>query len=92
MLIYSRGLQIVENIKIQHTGAQSIVTDGISVLGGLIRIITTIQEVGWDITVLTGFGLSTLLNMTLVLQNLYYRQNTEKFLQSLKDGNEKKGS
>lgn len=92
VLIYSRALQIMENIKIQHTGSQSIVTDGISVVGGVIRIVTTIQEVGWDITVITGFGLSVFLNMTLVLQNVYYRKNTEKFLQSLQVGNDKKES
>lgn len=92
VLIYSRGLQIIETFRVQHTGAQSIVTNGLNLVGGLIRILTTIKEVGWDITVLTGYGLGTILNLTLVLQQLYYHSNTEKFVASLKAVAEKKKS
>ena len=61
-----------------------LVTNGLNLVGGLIRIITTIKEVGWDRTVLTGFGLAALLNLILVVQQLYYKKNTSKFIDSLK--------
>lgn len=92
VLVYSRGSQILETFRLQHTGAQSIVTNGLNLIGGLIRILTTIQEVGWDVAVLTGFGLSTVLNLTLVLQQIHYRTNTEKFMASLKSDAQKKQS
>jgi hypothetical protein len=92
VLLYSRGSQIMETFSLQHTGAQSIVTNGLNLVGGLIRILTTIQEVGWDMAVLTGFGLSTLLNMVLVSQNIFYRENTEKFIKSLRADAVKKES
>jgi mannose-P-dolichol utilization defect 1 len=84
ILLYSRGSQILETYRIQHTGAQSIVTLTMNFVGGLIRILTTIQEVGWDIAVLAGYGLSLLLTSTLFIQYFYYQANTAKFIADLK--------
>jgi hypothetical protein len=83
VLVYSRGIQIIETARVQHTGAQSIVTNGLNLGGGLVRIGTTIHEIGWDFAVLTGFGISTILNLMQVGQQLYYIENTTKFLLTL---------
>jgi hypothetical protein len=86
LFMCSRGLQIIENYRIQHTSAQSILTDGSVVIGSLVRIVTTLQEVGWDQSVLLSFGLYCFMSMILVLQNIYYRKNTEKFFKSRQVG------
>jgi mannose-P-dolichol utilization defect 1 len=84
ILLFSRGSQIVETFRCQHTGAQSILTTTMNLVGGLIRILTTIQEVGWDMAVLRTFFLSFLLNVIMFLQYFYYRANTDKFLANVK--------
>ena len=83
VLIYSRGSQIIESYTLQHTGAQSIVTNGLNLIGGIIRIFTTLSEIGYDIPILTGFALSTTLNSIIVLQHFVYSKNTEQFKLSL---------
>jgi mannose-P-dolichol utilization defect protein 1 len=82
--IYARGSQMLETFKIKHTGAQSIATIGMSLAGSLIRVLTTIKEVGIDFAVLTGYGLGVLLNLILFLQFFAYRSNTKAFLKELK--------
>lgn len=83
VLLYSRGSQVVETFRVQHTGAQSIVTTSMNLVGTLIRILTTINEIGYDLAVLSGFGLSFILNTLMFLQYFYYQKNTEKFLSEL---------
>jgi mannose-P-dolichol utilization defect 1 len=90
VLLYSRGSQILETFRCQHTGAQSIVTNTMSLVGGLIRILTTIKEVGWDMAVLGTILLSCILNLTLFVQYFYYRKNTETFLADLRVKAQKK--
>ena len=82
--IYSRGSQIWETCRVKHTGAQSVVTTGMNVLGSFVRILTTIKEVGMDFAVLTGYILGVMLNSTLLGLYFYYHKNTEKFLKELK--------
>ena len=84
ILLYSRGIQVIETIRVQHTGAQSIVTLVMNLVGALIRIGTTIKEVGWDIAVLFSFILSLSLTSTMFIQYFYYRKNTELFVAKLK--------
>jgi hypothetical protein len=55
-----------------------------SLAGSLIRVLTTIKEVGIDFAVLTGYGLGVLLNLILFLQFFAYRSNTKAFLKELK--------
>lgn len=83
ILLVSRGSQIIETYRCQHTGAQSILTTTMNLVGGLIRILTTIQEVGWDFAVLGTFGLSLILNCLCFGQHFYYQSNTQKFLAEL---------
>lgn len=84
VMLYARGVQILETFRCKHTGAQSIVTVGMNVAGGLLRVFTTLKEVGWDIAFLANVGLSLGLNVVMLLQILYYQRNTEKFLADLK--------
>jgi len=79
----ARGSMILEAIRLKHTGTQSIVTNGLNLIGSAVRILTTIQEVGWDLPVLTGFTLGVVLNVVLVAQCWYYQANTKKFLRRL---------
>lgn len=90
ILIYSCGSQIMETFRCKHTGAQSIVTTTMGLIGVLIRILTTIKEVGWDMAVLGGLVLSFVLNLIMFVQYFYFRKNTEAFLADLKAKSEKK--
>lgn len=84
VLIYSRGSQIIETFRLQHTGTNSLITTAMNLLGSVIRIVTTISEIGWDMALLYGYFTSATLNIILVLQFVLYKGNTAKFLESLK--------
>jgi hypothetical protein len=84
-MLYARGSQIMETWQIQHTGAQSILTTSLNLVGGMLRILTTIKEVGWDMAVLSGFLLSAFMNGVMFLQYWYYLRNTKKFVKELKE-------
>jgi len=83
LLLYSRGSQILTTQKLKHTGPQSIITITLNLVGVLIRILTTISEVGWDMTLLSGFALSAAMSFILFVQYFIYRSNTAKFLAEL---------
>jgi mannose-P-dolichol utilization defect protein 1 len=68
---------------VKHTGAQSLITNTLNLVGGLARIFTTLNETG-DMTVVMGFLLSVALNATIFAQYWVYKANTEKFLAELK--------
>ncbi|CAB9505067.1 Mannose-P-dolichol utilization defect 1 protein homolog [Seminavis robusta] len=82
ILMVSRGAQVFETYKAQHTGAQSIVTNSLNLAGGLARIFTTMKETG-DMAVLFGFAVSVALNSAMFVQYFLYQANTEKFLADL---------
>jgi mannose-P-dolichol utilization defect 1 len=84
VLLYSRGAQIYVTYSCRHTGAQSVATTSMNVLGGTVRILTTIRQVGWDLAVLGTIGTSTALNLTMLAQYFYYRENTKRYLADLK--------
>jgi mannose-P-dolichol utilization defect protein 1 len=85
VMLFARGSQIFETLMVQHTGAQSIVTTAMNLVGGILRILTTIKEVGWDMAVLSGLLVGTIMNVVMFLQYFYYRSNTEKFVKELKE-------
>lgn len=88
-LLLSRGGAIIEIFRIHHTGTQSVITNGMNLLGSVIRILTTIKEVGWDMALLSGYALSVCLNSTLVGLFFFYRENTTKFLATLEEKKKK---
>lgn len=81
--IYAKGAQIYESFRVQHTGAQAIITLLMNITGSAIRILTTLKEVGWDMAMLTGALLSVALNGILLLQYIAYRKNTKEFIRGL---------
>lgn len=87
VIILSRGSQIIETFRVKHTGAQSIITMTMNLAGGTIRILTTLNEIGWDMNVLNGYFLGFSTNFVMFSQYWYYKRNTETFLSEL---NEKK--
>ena len=52
---------------------------------GLVRIATTIKEIGFDFHILRLYGTSILLNSIMFAQIMMYRSNTELFLERLRD-------
>lgn len=80
IMIYARGCQILEAIRLQHTGAQSIATTTISLGGNLGRILTTIKEVGFDRAALSWYCASAILNGIMFFQYMWYRKNTNAVL------------
>ena len=82
-LTYARGSQIVSTFQIQHTGNQSIITMTMNISGTIVRIFTTLKEVGWDFALMSGYLISAGLNSILILQYFYYRKNTALFLKKL---------
>eukprot|EP00560_Eucampia_antarctica_P009855 CAMPEP_0197824332 /NCGR_PEP_ID=MMETSP1437-20131217/1591_1 /TAXON_ID=49252 ORGANISM="Eucampia antarctica, Strain CCMP1452" /NCGR_SAMPLE_ID=MMETSP1437 /ASSEMBLY_ACC=CAM_ASM_001096 /LENGTH=221 /DNA_ID=CAMNT_0043423915 /DNA_START=140 /DNA_END=805 /DNA_ORIENTATION=- len=85
VLIYSRGSQILKFMSVKHTGTQSVLTQGMNLLGSCIRIFTTIKEVGMDMSMLAGYFVSVFLNIILVSQFFLYKENTGKYLDSLQE-------
>lgn len=85
VLVCTRGAQIRANYNNKQTGAQSIATTCMNLAGSLVRIATTIKEVGWDFHILRSYGTSVTLNAILFTQIMMYKSNTEKFLKSLRE-------
>ena len=85
VLVTTRGAQIRSNYTNKQTGAQSLATTTMNLTGSLVRVATTIKEVGWDYHILRSYGTSITLNAILFAQILMYKANTEKFLKSLKE-------
>jgi mannose-P-dolichol utilization defect 1 len=83
ILFVARGSQILETMRCGHTGAQSIITVAMSLVGGLIRILTTLQEMGWDMAVLSTYLFSAAMSLIMFGQYFYYQNNTKVFFEKL---------
>jgi mannose-P-dolichol utilization defect 1 len=81
MTIYASGSMILEANKLKHTGSQSAITTSMNLVGSVIRILTTIQEVGWDYALLSGYVVGTVLCLAQLVQIVVYRHNTERFIE-----------
>mmetsp|Transcript_4461 Transcript_4461/g.8569 ORF Transcript_4461/g.8569 Transcript_4461/m.8569 type:complete len:227 (-) Transcript_4461:19-699(-) len=82
--VFSRGSQIYCYYKEKHTGTQSIITVLMNFTGSAIRVITTINLVGFDIPMLAGYGISLVLNSIMISQFVLYKKNTEQYMIKLK--------
>lgn len=80
--IWSRLPQILLNFKQGHTGQLAIVTFGLSGLGNLARVFTTIKQTPDDTVSLISMITSAVLNFTLVFQILAYWKVTQKVTSS----------
>jgi hypothetical protein len=79
IILYSGGLQVAETFRVQHTGAQSIVSIAMDLTGEIIRIFTTLEEAQGDFNMLLSFGLCAALSVTRFGQYFWYQTNTEQF-------------
>lgn len=68
LMMYSRVAQIVNNFRQGTTGQLSSITAGLTFLGSLARIFTTLTETGGDLMLMVSFGISTALSGTLLFQ------------------------
>ncbi|KAG6599658.1 Mannose-P-dolichol utilization defect 1 protein [Phytophthora cinnamomi] len=77
--IVARTPQILSNFKQGHTGQLALITLVLNLAGSIARLFTTLQETGDPVQV-AGFGVTILLNGTLVLQVLLFWGATNKAL------------
>lgn len=82
--IWSRLPQIVLNFKQGHTGQLAIITFGLSGLGNLARVFTTMKQTPDDFMTLLSMAVAALLNFTLVSQIVMYWKATSKAVSSKK--------
>ncbi|CAM9690625.1 unnamed protein product [Ectocarpus fasciculatus] len=79
LIVVAKVPQIMINHENGHTGQLASVTTMLNFVGATIRILTTIQEVGWDLGLLWMHGLSSFLNGVLALQVVLYWNRTGKW-------------
>lgn len=81
LMMYARVAQIINNFRQGTTGQLSSITTGLTFIGSVARIFTTMTEAGGDILLLTSFGISMVLSGTLLFQvsmsNIYEAINME---------------
>ena len=75
LLLFARLSQIVNNHKLKTTGQLSVITTLLNFVGGLARVFTTIQQIGYDYSLLSGFFASVFTSGVLLLQMILYRKN-----------------
>jgi hypothetical protein len=79
IILGSGGLQVLETYRVKHTGAQSIVTTSMNLLGELLRIFTTVEEASGDFNMLLNFGFCVTLSVIMFCQYFWYQKNTDSF-------------
>ena len=84
LMLASRVPNIFLCFREKHTGVLSPVTLSMNALGGILRIFTTIQEVGFDLGMLSSFISGAALNLILLAQYFVYRKNTIAMLEEAK--------
>jgi len=90
ILLYARGSQILNTYHNKHTGAQSIVSVSMSLWGASTRVLTTLQEIGFDVGLMMPFFLGLTLNSMVFTQYFLYYDNTQKVLEDLRLEKEQK--
>jgi len=85
LTIYARGCQAYTFYSCRHTGSMSFITNSMNFVGASIRVLTTINEVGWDIPLVSSYGISMFLNGVLLTQFWLYRKGTEVYTRQLRD-------
>eukprot|EP00241_Pyramimonas_parkeae_P011126 CAMPEP_0114238926 /NCGR_PEP_ID=MMETSP0058-20121206/8179_1 /TAXON_ID=36894 /ORGANISM="Pyramimonas parkeae, CCMP726" /LENGTH=230 /DNA_ID=CAMNT_0001351057 /DNA_START=154 /DNA_END=846 /DNA_ORIENTATION=+ len=74
---YARVQQIWDSFKAGATGQLSLMSSALMLVGNMVRVLTTIQE-GGGTNMLAGYTISLILNLTIVLQILYYGRKKKK--------------
>lgn len=79
LAVSGKLVQVQVNFKNKHTGHLSFITAFLLFVGCIVRILTTIQETGDHIVVIT-YAAASIANLSLVLQILYYWSATNRFV------------
>jgi mannose-P-dolichol utilization defect protein 1 len=66
--------QIVANFRQGHTGQLAILSNFLKLVGCVVRIFTTITQIGLDMGLLANYGIGALMNLILVTQGMVYRE------------------
>lgn len=90
LMLFARLSQIVNNFKLKTTGQLSVITTLLNFVGGLARVFTTIQQVGYDYSLLSGFAASILTSGMLLLQMVIYRKSSTSASKSIKESKKNK--
>jgi len=85
LTIYARGCQVCTFYSCKHTGSMSFITNSMNFVGASIRVLTTINEVGWDIPLVSSYGMSVFLNGLLLVQFWMYREGTAVYTRQVRD-------
>eukprot|EP00536_Pseudo-nitzschia_multiseries_P007973 jgi/Psemu1/256770/estExt_Genewise1Plus.C_1930037 len=88
LMLYARGSQVLETFSLKQTGSLSIVTTSMSLVGAIIRILTTIKETG-DMVVVSGYVLSGSLSLMMFVQYWMYLENTTAIAKKAEDAKKK---
>jgi mannose-P-dolichol utilization defect protein 1 len=89
VMLYARGSQVLETFQVKHTGNLSIATTTLSLVGALIRVVTTLKETG-DMVVISGYLLSMSLSFAMFVQYWIYLEKTLEIVKKAKGTKEKK--
>ena len=89
ILLYARGSQVFATFMDRHTGNLSIVTTSMALFGGIVRILTTIQETG-DMVVISGYILSVSLSLLMFIQYWMYLGRTTEILKKAEESKKAK--
>jgi len=77
IFLAARIPQIISNYRAKSTGQLSFATTAMGLAGCIARIFTSIQE-GAGLSMVRGFVLGFVLNLTIVIQILLYSKKTER--------------
>lgn len=72
--------QIIQNQQQGHTGQLAIATCFMKFGGCVVRMFTTVTQIGLDPGLLIGYGAGASMNLTLMLQGIIFREQTAKVL------------
>lgn len=88
LTIFARGCQALTFYSCKHTGSMAVTTNCMNFVGASIRVLTTINEVGWDIPLVSSYGISVFLNGVLLVQFWMYREGTAVYTRQVREKKE----
>jgi len=77
--------QIVQNFQQGHTGQLAILTCFMKLGGCVVRLFTTVTQIGLDPGLLIGYSAGASMNLTLMVQGIVYRDRTAQILAAEKE-------
>jgi hypothetical protein len=91
VVIATRGTQIKLNHELKSTGSNSLYGFAMQGVGPVVRIVTTIVQIGFDLPLLAGYSMGVVLNGALVIQCVW-RERGERSGRSERGGRSERNS